>query len=175
MKVLISYLLLSVFLFNTIGYIITFKVVQLQIKREVKRELKSKIKSSDLYAIRLSSTEYESLQWIEKEREFVLNGKMYDIVKTEYKNGVIILSCIDDKQEKKLFANLEDHISKYISDNKSSSKRDIKLNDTPTKYFQTWIFSIAQRFPKSIIHSSEHLFSIQELDIDPAFPPPRII
>lgn len=175
MKAITSYLLLIVFLFNILGYVVVFKISQIQIKKEVKRELKSKIKRSELHLISVNQNDFDQINWVEEGKEFILNNKMYDIVKRETSGNTILIYCIDDKQEKALFANLEDHISRHISDNKSSSKREIKINDTPIKYFQTWTFSTALRFPKNIIHSSQKLFSIQEFNIGPNTPPPRFL
>jgi len=40
MKSTVSFFLLIIFLFNTIGYIVVFKISQNQIRKEVKREMK---------------------------------------------------------------------------------------------------------------------------------------
>lgn len=123
-----SFVLLAIFLFNIVGYFIAFKIVQHQVRSEVKTAIKQTLTTNQLTVIEIYKTEQNQLIWEENNKEFYYKGELYDIVKTEEKTESIIYYCINDVQEEKLFANLEEHVNNYISDNHLSKKNSSKKN-----------------------------------------------
>jgi hypothetical protein len=95
MKKPLSVLLLFLVLLKIGGF-----VAILSVEREIVREAmflklsKSQI-VSDLHCI----IDNKNITWEEADREFWLDGKMYDIVKIEIKNGVKTYLCLADDSE----------------------------------------------------------------------------
>ncbi len=169
MKALISYLLLFVFLFNILGYIIVFKITEI----EVKRELKSKIKSSELHLISFSKNDFDQINWIEEGKEFILNNNMYDIVKKETSDKMVLLYCIDDKQETQLFSNLEEHINKHIANQQSKNKN--KSVDDHQKIINSLDLSLKQRFGDKLNHLFIYKTLYTEFTLSSNTPPPDLL
>ncbi len=107
-------------------YDVNFKLC----KKEMKRKIKAGLKEEELHHFKLSKEEYEQLDWIHA-KEFRLKDEMFDVVRKEsLSNDTILLSCINDKQESILFANLNEHIEQHFDiqkDGKPYSKTLIKL------------------------------------------------
>lgn len=86
------------------------------LKNEVKKEvhykiIKNEINQEDLQ--QFSQKDLEKAAW-KDEREFSLQGKMYDLVKTEIINGKKMYYCFQDKKETKI-VNLETKIQDFFS------------------------------------------------------------
>ncbi|MBL7889590.1 MAG: hypothetical protein JNL24_08560 [Bacteroidia bacterium] len=175
MKAIISYLLLTVFLFNILGYVVVFKISQIQIKKEVKRELKSKIKHSELHLISFNQNDFDQINWFEEGKEFILNNKMYDIVKTETSENLVLLYCIDDKQEAQLFSNLDEHINKHIANQQSKSKNKSKSVDDHQKIAHFIDLSLKQRFAFKLKPSFIYKTLSIEFVLSSNTPPPELL
>lgn len=154
------------------GYVIVFKITQIQIKKEVKREIKSKIKSSDLHLISFSKKDFEQINWIEEEKEFVLNNKMYDIVKKEMSDNMVLLYCIDDKQETQLFSNLDAHINKHLTNDKSSKKSTLKVIDDNQKVLPA-SSNMVINYYTFIDHQTAYSLQLFSVDLSLPTPPPN--
>ena len=133
--------LLFIFLFNAFGFWIAFKIKQNQIYTQVRKQIKQNLKNTVpldalyLFNVLKGKDLPEKANWIKPEKEFRLNGNMYDVVKREKKNGQTVLYCINDKQEKALFANLEEHIQNQIA---ATSKNKTEKNKTEKKSFDLY-------------------------------------
>ena len=178
-KSLVIFLLL-IFLFNAFGFWIAFKIEQnqiyAQVKKEIKKALKNTVPSDELYGFNVLNGKDlpENATWVKPEKEFRLNGNMYDIVRRENNNGRSVLYCINDKQEKALFANLDEHIEKHIathSKNKNSKtkteKKAIDLYDLPTKSGVIITYKLI-KYPAVSENYFPHF-------LDSFYPPPQLI
>ncbi len=76
-----------------------------------------------------------NIEWEEEGKEFWLNGNLYDVVKKQETADSITFHCINDKQEKTLFANLEELITRQMNS-------DAQTNNTSLKKFQSDYFFI---------------------------------
>lgn len=126
MKKAIALFLLSIFLFNTVGYFIAFKVFQYQIQKEIKAEIKQQLNPSDLTTIFIDKNHLEQIEWVKEGKEMYYKGELYDVVRSTENSTSVTYHCINDKQEKSLFANLHEHINQYISGNKSLKNHTAK-------------------------------------------------
>jgi hypothetical protein len=125
LKRIISILLALVFIYNATGYYLTFLVQRNKIKKEIKRQIKNSVPDNSLTRISFSVSS-PGPEWTD-ENEFLWHGMMYDVVRTEIKNGNITYWCINDRQEEKLFAGLTDHINRHMKD-QSSDKNKPQFN-----------------------------------------------
>jgi len=122
----VTIFLLAVFLFNLVGYIPLFTVVRYSIKKEIKNRLKKSLSEDQLHVVSVSTDRVAKLQWEEDGREFRHKGIMYDVVRTESKNGVTYFHCVNDAQETKLFAHLDKLINDQLDTDKSPFGKSAK-------------------------------------------------
>ncbi|MHB1278563.1 MAG: hypothetical protein ACYC1Q_09195 [Bacteroidia bacterium] len=122
----LSFLLLLVILFNMTGIFIVFKVHQTQVRREIKHKIKAGIPESDLHSFSFSTEDYAQLDWERKDIEFQWNGEMYDIVKSGIITDSIHLLCVNDKQEKTLFAKLDELIQRKMEQESNQSNNPLR-------------------------------------------------
>ncbi len=104
-KKIISLTLILLFTLQIISPLGMIFVLKQQIKKEIKQKLKSEVNSNDL--VQFDSKLLEKATWIKPNKEFRIEGQMYDIVKIE--NGITF--CIPDFLEQQLFQNLEDFLN----------------------------------------------------------------
>jgi hypothetical protein len=98
------------------------------LKNEVKTEMKMKILKEEFDKEDLqkfSSNDLKKANWTD-ENEFVLNGKMYDLVKTKFIKGQKIYYCFQDKKETKI-ANIETKIHDFFG-NSVFKQTEVKPN-----------------------------------------------
>jgi hypothetical protein len=175
MRKILSIFLLCIFLYNTIGYYLAFKAVQMQVRKEVQHTLKQNLSKSQLTAITINKDSVKLLEWKEKGKEFHYQGELYDIVKSDENASAITFYCINDKQEEILFADLDRHITTHIAADKpiknSTSK---KLVDHVVKLY----FSNEQSylFLRSEISSIPNTGSFDYLSnpVEITSPPPEL-
>jgi hypothetical protein len=84
-----------------LGYYISGKISQYQLKQAVKARIWSEAPDSCFEAVILSGNE-SNIRWEEQGKEFSYKGFMYDVVKTRTVNGKTILLCVNDKMEDQL-------------------------------------------------------------------------
>lgn len=93
--------MLTAIFFNEVGYFFYYTYQQYQVKKEVKRELHYAGADQFLEIMELDKIK-QSIIWEEVDREFLLNGEMFDVKKTITKNGKTFLYCLNDKKEEAL-------------------------------------------------------------------------
>jgi hypothetical protein len=159
MKKATSIILLFVFLFNSMGYLIVFKTMQYQAKKEIKSIIKNNLKPNELTEFCFAEKDLVKLVWLEKGKEFIHNGTLYDIVRTEKTGEKTVFCCINDKQEEQLFADLEEQVNLHIASDKpvknDSSKQLVKsvLEDY---FFSDFQFSFINEYNiLKYIHSND--------------------
>ena len=133
MKKWVSILLLVTFAFDFAGVIILFHVQQFRIRREIKSQIKRGLSEDQLQIISLTPQLSADMIWI-KDHEFALHGEMFDIVHSDTcADGSIEFYCINDKQEKILFAQLDDLVRK-------STQNEDPAGRTASELFQLFSF-----------------------------------
>lgn len=102
--------------YSQVGYYFVMRHFQNEQKEAVKEKIFRQIKDEELEIISVNN---QKIYWEEEGKEFFLNGKMYDVVKTKTVNGMVMLYCINDKKEKA-------YIDNYNSITKNNSSSDKK-------------------------------------------------
>lgn len=92
------------------------------IRKEIKRKIKSGVDEKDMFFFQLSEVENDPSFYWENDHEFHYKGSMYDVVK---RDGNLV-KCINDDQEAKLFAGLDQLVRKRM-DGRSSEVKPIQL------------------------------------------------
>lgn len=87
--------------------------------------IKQGVPESELASFRFpsdkKSQEKMGIRWLE-DREFAYNGNMYDVVHKQVDDDFIIYKCVNDTQEKMLFAGLGKQIKNTMNSDPSKSK-----------------------------------------------------
>ena len=112
---LVSFSLLILLTFQIIGFVGYFEFAHYQLKKEIKSQLKQGASKDKLVIFDFNSNQLKELVWLKK-NEFDLNGNLYDVVRKSNSNGITHLECISDKQEKVLFAKLDQNVSSNLGD-----------------------------------------------------------
>ncbi len=120
-KIFVSILLL-ILAFSYVGYFY-FSVAQQHFhKIGFRKNILQNIQKKELIAVDVADYAGKIL-WEEKDKEFQLQGKMYDVVKTDTVCGKIIFYCVDDETEAKL-------VEKYTN---TTNQNHSKKNNGPEK------------------------------------------
>ena len=97
--------------------------MQYQVKEEI-RELTIFFKNG-IVPIVIENKDKSSMLWI-SQNEFQYKGDLYDIVKEENNEGKCTFYCVNDKKEKKLISNLDEHIKNHIDEKQGSPNKGNK-------------------------------------------------
>jgi len=127
LKKALAIFFLLLFLFNSLGYFIVFRLNQLEIRDQMHSELLQKTPNSSLTCITLSAKNTTHLDWTE-ENEFVYQGSRYDVVRTEKKaDGSVSYFCMNDSKEDELFSQLDQNLGNQLDANKMNTGKTGKL------------------------------------------------
>lgn len=118
-------MIVGVLVFHLFGYFAVFKAMQFNVKKQIKTAIKQGVPESELASFRLPSNrilqEKMGIRWKE-DHEFSYKGNMYDVVNTQTDGDFVILKCINDTQEKTLFAGLENQVKSTMNTEQTKSK-----------------------------------------------------
>ena len=122
MKKITSILILSLFIYNTIGFLALHPVLSIYYKYVGMEQANRPSKEEIIELLIFNKEDIQKgkidFRWIHS-REFKYNGDMYDIVKKEETDKQLIVHCINDTKEKKL----EDEFEKRVHKNSSEDKQ----------------------------------------------------
>ena len=79
MKKIAVFSLLAIFLFNSFGYFIVFKVAQLEARKEIKTKIKLGLPEKELTAIEFKKSDLKNIHWVKENKEFYYENKLYDV------------------------------------------------------------------------------------------------
>ena len=134
MKKLGAIFLLSIFVFNTMGYLIAFKVAQTQAKEEMKANIENGILTGILSAFTFPKSDLAALNSVKAE-EIQIEGAYYDIISTQESTSSITFYCLNDKMETGLLSSLTQHIDANISSKPLKNESGKKLFENIVKLF----------------------------------------
>ena len=98
-------MLLLIFLYSTIGYYPAFVISKYNMHKNFKEKKKKNIPEDEIASIMLTDEVLNKLKW-KADDEFELEDQMYDIISKETNSeGLVLLRCLPDPKEKKLFDN----------------------------------------------------------------------
>ena len=113
MKQASALLLLSLFVFQLGGWLLPFYVHQQGIRHEIKQRIKKGVPEGELVYFEANEDFLSSIVW-ENSHEFRYQGSMYDVVETKNIDGITNYACINDKQEERLFEQLDLLVQKEL-------------------------------------------------------------
>jgi hypothetical protein len=132
MKKTFIILLLSIFLFNTIGYFIVFKVSQLSIKESMRENIGKGILNYSLSKLVISKASLSEINWLEED-EFIFKNNRYDVVNLVEDEQTFIFYCVLDEEETCLVSRMADHLKDNGAKDRSSKNTSLKTIDNSVK------------------------------------------
>ncbi len=124
MKKAPAILLLILILYQLVGYYSIHQFQVYRVKKEVKKLVKNNIPQEQLTTIAISISEIDRIKWVKKDKEFIFEGEMYDVVKAIKAGNTITFYCIADFKETALFAKLDDYVNDFIASNPNKRKQN---------------------------------------------------
>jgi len=97
--------LLAILFTSQVGYYFIYTVHQYIIKEEMEREMLTLIPESSLEVFVVEELD-DKIVWEEENKEFSIEGALYDVARIKKIDGKTFLYCINDKQEKRLLDDL---------------------------------------------------------------------
>jgi hypothetical protein len=105
LKKTLAYLLLFLFLFNTVGYYFIFELYKYHVKKEMQTQANKE--SGAFTIIKIADAQFDrEFQRVEK-KEIRYKGLLYDVIKEEQSGRTTIFYCIYDKKEENLLATMK--------------------------------------------------------------------
>ncbi|MBK8340958.1 MAG: hypothetical protein IPK99_13590 [Flavobacteriales bacterium] len=100
---------LLVLMASQLGHLASFEWKRKAVRKEIKLRLKAGVPQDERTSFQVTEAQYASLDWVKPQREFRSNGRFYDVVELHVQaDGSFLLSCVDDRQETALFAELSE-------------------------------------------------------------------
>jgi len=159
--------LLAILFTSQVGYYFIYTVHQYMIKEEMEREMLTLIPESSLEVF-VAEELGDKIIWEEANKEFSIDGVLYDIARIKKSEGKTFLYCINDKQERQLL----DDLAKAVNANHGNKqeKNSIKslladlvcMNDEE----RSTIFSVPSTYS---LFNVTLISSFEEINI----PPPK--
>ncbi len=175
LKKVTVFILLGIFLFNTAGYFIAFKILQYQIQKEIKTEIKQQLDPSECTIITIPKHELNNIAWEDEGEEFYYKEELYDIIRSTETKDSITFCCINDQKEEELLEKLNDHIDRHSIEHKSLKNRNAKKINNPVKklFFEVASSSFLSITNQSITFPSDY-FYYTPVFIEIVSPPPEL-
>jgi len=134
MKTLISIFLVSVFTLYLVGMQMLYWVKIDNAKQKATSFIQNhSTKESETRDFEFSRQEYNSLTWLEKNKEFTYQGVHYDISSINYSSGNVIVKCYTDNEETEIVNAFNQYTSKLLSNHQQSNSTDNDIISKITK------------------------------------------
>ena len=105
MKKATAILLSLLFFLTSTNYIFLFIERLETIKSHMQEKVSSNYTCSEITIFKFSLNDINSkLRWLDK-NEFMLDGKMYDVIRIDEHNNELTIYCLNDEKEEKLISN----------------------------------------------------------------------
>jgi hypothetical protein len=119
-KKAVAILLLSTLLVSLTGFHLLYRFQIGEAKAEMHERLHAGLMPSGIKKLVIKAQDRQQIQWEEANREFYFEGKMFDVIRLQEKDSVLIIDCISDEKESRLVQQLllqnnKDHTSKPAS------------------------------------------------------------
>jgi len=120
-----SLFLASILIINTVGFLAIYSISKHLHHLHIDADLAQSVKCKEYVNFRVTHSEFEHFSWRRPQKEFELNGELYDIVQMEHSHDSVTMLCYKDDHEKKLDASLKKAMGEQNSD-KSRSKTSLR-------------------------------------------------
>ena len=146
---------------------VTFFSALSHIRSDMKEKM---VKDSNPQCLSFSHEAFANLKWEEKNKEFRLQGKMYDVSSIKIEDDKVLVYCMFDKSE----SSLRHKLSNLFTD-KPGNKNPLRLwvQILTQNYVNPAESSIPSLHRDFIMIQSPYIFKIHTFESELADPPPR--
>jgi hypothetical protein len=141
--------LVALLLLNLFGFYFAFVVRQSDIRKDVVESI-SKGKSESLEVFSFSRQEFNAISWLVEGREFEMNGKRYDVVKTEISTNSVELYVENDVRENTLVNDFVSLINTQSEKDQTNSPLKIMLEHFLKEFTQQSKFVMTEPVMNSL-------------------------
>ena len=112
MKRALTILFLFVFLADTIGVILYLQVDWHEVRKEMRQFLNSEEFEKSAVTLTLNNEEFAKIEWIEYDREFIYQNKLYDISSiNSLTPNLTTIVCVVDHREADLYKKMKQMVN----------------------------------------------------------------
>ena len=168
MKKAVATSLFVIMFASQVGYYFIYAFKQYQIKEEIEKEMLANIPDASLEII-IAEEHGTRIKWEKRDKEFSLDGVMYDVARIKKSEGKTYLYCINDKKEKQLLDDIVKAVNK--NQNNKQSRNTIKsvLPDLIGKIDAEALSTDAESHKYALISESP-VSSFKKINV----PPPKV-
>lgn len=128
-------------------------------------------KKNNLQEVLFTKEQFNKINWIKINKEFILNGNRYDVFNRKFNEVRIILVCYRDKEEDEAFKKLSRKTQSENKHHKNKKKDNFKLK------IETTIHQFSIRLNTNIVQKNYLIFSLfqknkSEIHLKALFKPP---
>jgi hypothetical protein len=175
LKKFTSILILSLFIYNTLGFLAIHPILSMYYKYlgTERADKPSKEEMIELLIFNKEDIQKEKIdfRWIHS-REFKYNGDMYDVVKTEEADGQLIVHCINDTKEKKLEKDFEREVEKNTSNKQQKSENNNPFKTLITEAVSELVSELAEG--KKLKYGFNYVKNYVPVCAEIPSPPPKV-
>ena len=110
MKKILSILFLFLFLYQSIGYYLSFNLNHANYKNTEK----------EISILNFSINTFRKINWKKQNKEFIYKGNLYDVKSIKITDNKIIIKCIVDNKENLIYKNMSLFINNFVATNSLS-------------------------------------------------------
>lgn len=172
---ILGILLIGLLVLPFAGTWIYLSHLKTQLRKEVKHMIISAMNDEDLTLLVFTKKDVSGLKW-KHSAEFEYKGQMYDVVRSEEKNGLIYYWCWHDHEE----TALNDKIEKVLNRLSGAGSQDKQKSQNIHRFYQSLYFSVLLKLELSENNSGLEIIykniesAIKGLYPEPPTPPPRL-
>jgi hypothetical protein len=107
--------ILALFLLQIVGYLPVFKLQQWDIRRKMELMIKENVLNETVHRIIISNDNKTQLHWERADKEFWFEGNLYDIIRSEIRDGATIYYCLSDVKETNLTSKYAETLKKHVN------------------------------------------------------------
>jgi hypothetical protein len=122
LKKVLAASLLAILFTSQVGYYFIYTIHQYILKEEMERELLAHIPDSSLDVF-VTEELGDKIVWEEDNKEFSIDGILYDVARIKKSDGKTFLYCINDKKEKQLL----DSLAKAVNANHGNKQEKNRI------------------------------------------------
>ncbi len=163
-KQIITVLMLILIVSHGTIQLFILKVFQAQHRKEITQSIDKGNIKEELILFKFNKDEFEKginyIEWAE-EGEFIIDGEMYDVVKSEVKADSIYLYCLHDNEESILYSTVMEIFNKLIGDEAANSGNLTSINNL----FSEFYFSKAHELNKLYLEESSCYLPVKSFDL----------
>jgi hypothetical protein len=153
-------------------YWIRLDAAKYDAKAYVEKNISQNFNSQELL---LTASQFNSLQWLENNKEFVLNGQRYDIIGITYTSQGVKVNCYSDKEETEIANAFEHFAERLFNAHQQSNSNDTDIISKITKeYLPLKAATLQTRFTNQISFVTAKKFPLLQSPVSDIWHPPAI-